>query len=127
MDRMTAMETFVTVVDAGSFSAAARRLKLGQPAVSKSIAQLDEHLGARLLLRSTSGLTPTDAGQRFYKHARRAIDEADQAEQAVRESSDGLSGRLRIGAAVTFARLQLKDPTSAVRTNALRPHSRYDA
>jgi DNA-binding transcriptional LysR family regulator len=107
MDRMTAMETFVTVVDAGSFSAAARRLKLGQPAVSKSIAQLEEHLGARLLLRSTRGLAPTDAGQRFYEHARRAIDEADQAEQAVRESSDGLSGRLRIGAAVTFARLHV--------------------
>ena len=107
MDRMTAMETFVSVVDAGSFSAAARRLKLGQPAVSKSIAQLEEHLGARLLLRSTRGLTPTDAGQRFYEHARRAIDEADQAEQAARESSDGLSGRLRIGAAVTFARLHV--------------------
>jgi DNA-binding transcriptional LysR family regulator len=94
-------------VDAGSFSAAARRLKLGQPAVSKSIAQLEEHLGARLLLRSTRGLTPTDAGQRFYEHARRAIDEADQAEQAVQESSDGLSGRLRICAAVTFARLHV--------------------
>lgn len=107
MDRMAVMEAFVTVVDAGSFSAAARRLKLGQPAVSKSIAQLEEHLGARLLLRSTRGLTPTDAGQRFYEHARRAIDEADQAEQAVRESSGGLSGRLRIGAAVTFARLHV--------------------
>ncbi|MFM0597469.1 LysR family transcriptional regulator [Paraburkholderia dilworthii] len=107
MDRMTAMETFVTVVDAGSFSGAARRLKLGQPAVSKSIAQLEEHLGARLLLRSTRGLTPTDAGQRFYEHARRAIDEADQAEQVARESSDGLSGRLRISAAVTFARLHV--------------------
>ena len=107
MDRMTAMETFVTVVDAGSFSAAARRLKLGQPAVSKSIAQLEDYLGARLLLRSTRGLAPTDAGQRFYEHARRAIDEADQAEQAARESSDGLSGRLRIGAAVTFARLHV--------------------
>ncbi|RFU48461.1 LysR family transcriptional regulator [Paraburkholderia sp. DHOC27] len=107
MDRMVAMETFVTVVDAGSFSAAARRLKLGQPAVSKAVAQLEERLGARLLLRSTRGLAPTDAGQRFYEHALRAIDEAEQAEQAVRESSDGLSGRLRIGAAVTFARLHV--------------------
>lgn len=107
MDRMVAMETFVTVVDAGSFSAAARRLKLGQPAVSKAVAQLEERLGARLLLRSTRGLAPTDAGQRFYDHALRAIDEADQAEQAVRESSGGLSGRLRIGAAVTFARLHV--------------------
>jgi DNA-binding transcriptional LysR family regulator len=107
MDRMVAMETFVTVVNAGSFSAAARRLKLGQPAVSKTVAQLEERLGARLLLRSTRGLAPTDAGQRFYEHALRAIDEAEQAEQAVRESADGLSGRLRIGAAVTFARLHV--------------------
>ncbi|RKP46445.1 LysR family transcriptional regulator [Trinickia fusca] len=107
MDRMAAMETFVAVVDAGSFTAAARQLKLGQPAVSKSIAQLEERLNARLLLRSTRGLTPTAEGQRFYEHARRAIDEADQAEQAVRESSAGLSGRLRIAAAVTFARLHV--------------------
>ena len=72
MDRMAAMETFVAVVEAGSFSAAARRLKLGQPAVSKSVAQLEAHLGARLLLRSTRGLTPTDAGQRFYEHGSRS-------------------------------------------------------
>ncbi|WP_459623593.1 LysR family transcriptional regulator [Burkholderia sp. 3C] len=107
MDRMAAMETFVAVVDAGSFSAAARRLELGQPAVSKSIAQLEAHLGARLLLRSTRGLTPTDAGRRFYEHARLSIAEADQAEQAVRDSSRGLSGRLRICAAVTFSRLHV--------------------
>ena len=107
MDRMAAMETLVAVVEAGSFSAAARRLKLGQPAVSKSIAQLEEQLGARLLLRSTRGLTATDAGLRFYEHARRAIEAAEQAEQAVRESSTGLSGRLRVSAAVTFARLHV--------------------
>jgi DNA-binding transcriptional LysR family regulator len=107
MDRMAAMEAFVTVVDTGSFSAAARRLKLGQPAVSKAVAQLEDRLGARLLLRSTRGLTPTDAGQRFYEHALRAIHEGAQAEQAVRESSDGYSGVLRVSAAVTFARLHV--------------------
>jgi DNA-binding transcriptional LysR family regulator len=107
MDRMAAMETFVSVVEAGSFSAAARRLKLGQPAVSKAIAQLEEHLSARLLLRSTRGLTPTDAGQRFYEHAKRAIDEAELAEHAARDTSEGLTGRLRVSAAVTFARLHI--------------------
>lgn len=107
MDRMAAMETYVSVVEAGSFSAAAKRLKLGQPAVSKSIAQLEERLGVRLLLRSTRGLTPTDAGQRFYEHARRAIEEVDLAEQVVRDASTGLSGVLRISAAVTFARLHI--------------------
>ncbi|MGF6725242.1 DNA-binding transcriptional LysR family regulator [Paraburkholderia sp. GAS41] len=107
MDRLAAMETFTAVVEAGSFSAAARRLQIGQPAVSKSIAQLEEHLNARLLLRSTRGLTPTDAGQRFYEHACLAIEEADRAEHSVRESSEGLVGRLRVGAAVTFARLHV--------------------
>ncbi|MBV7481411.1 LysR family transcriptional regulator [Bordetella sp. BOR01] len=107
MDRMAAMETYVAVVEAGSFSAAAKRLRLGQPAVSKSVAQLEARLGARLLLRSTRGLMPTDAGQRFYEHAKRAIVEADEAEQAARQSSESLSGTLRICAAVTFARLHL--------------------
>ena len=107
MDRMTAMETFVAVVEAGSFSAAARRLNVGQPAVSKSIAQLEERVGARLLLRSTRGLNTTDAGQRFYEHAKVAIDEAEEAEHAARQSSEGLSGRLRVSAAVTFARLHI--------------------
>jgi len=107
MDRLAAMETFISVVEAGSFSGAARRLDLGQPTISKSIAQLEEHLNARLLLRSTRGLTPTDAGQRFYEHAKRVVDEAYEAEQAVRDSSESLSGRLRVSAAVTFARLHI--------------------
>ncbi|WP_080745156.1 LysR family transcriptional regulator [Cupriavidus necator] len=107
MDRFSAMETFVSVVEAGTFSAAAKRLNLGQPAVSKSVAQLEEHLGTRLLLRSTRGLTTTDAGQRFYERAKRALEEACEAEQEAREASAGLSGRLRVCAAVTFARLHI--------------------
>ncbi|CAD6526014.1 HTH-type transcriptional regulator DmlR [Paraburkholderia hiiakae] len=107
MDRMTAMETFVAVVEAGSFSAAARRLNVGQPAVSKSVAQLEERLGTRLLLRSTRGLNTTDAGQRFYEHARVAIEEADEAENAAKQSSESVSGRLRVSAAPTFARLHV--------------------
>ncbi|QBR01213.1 LysR family transcriptional regulator [Paraburkholderia pallida] len=107
MDRMTAMETFVAVVEAGSFSAAARRLNVGQPAVSKSVAQLEERLGTRLLLRSTRGLNTTDAGQRFYEHAKVAIEEADEAEHAARQSSESVSGRLRVSAAPTFARLHV--------------------
>ena len=63
MDRLAAMETFVYVVETGSFSAAARRLNVGQPAVSKTIAQLEARLAVRLLLRSTRGLTPTEANE----------------------------------------------------------------
>jgi Bacterial regulatory helix-turn-helix protein, lysR family len=62
VDRLTAMEAFVRVVDAGSFSGAAKQLRVGQPAVSKTVAQLEDRLGVRLLLRSTHRLTPTEAG-----------------------------------------------------------------
>jgi DNA-binding transcriptional LysR family regulator len=107
MDRLAAMETFVRVVETGSFSAAARGLNVGQPAVSKSIAQLEARLGVRLLMRSTRGLTATEAGQKFYERARRAIEEADEAEIDARGAGAGLTGRLRISGAVTFARLHV--------------------
>src|SRR5258708_39413262 len=73
VDRLTAMETFVCVVESGSFSAAARLLNVGQPAVSKSIAQLEERLAVRLLLRSTRGLLPTEAGLAFFGRGKRPM------------------------------------------------------
>ena len=107
MDRLAAMEAFIRVVDAGSFSGAAKQLRVGQPAVSKTIAQLEDRLGARLLLRSTHGLTPTEAGRNFYERAKRSIEEAEEAELAARGAVATLTGRLRISAPVTFARLQI--------------------
>ena len=107
MDRLAAMEAFVRVVDAGSFSGAAKQLRVGQPAVSKTIAQLEERLDVRLLLRSTHGLTPTEAGRNFYERAKRSIEEAEEAELAARGAAAALTGRLRISAPVTFARLQI--------------------
>ncbi|MBR0900523.1 LysR family transcriptional regulator [Bradyrhizobium tropiciagri] len=107
MDRLAAMETFVRVVETGSFSGAARQLRVGQPAVSKSVAQLEEFLGVKLLTRSTRGLTPTEAGLGYLERARRALDEAAEAEIAARGAGAGLKGRLRICAAVTFARIHL--------------------
>ena len=105
MDRFQAMSAFVRVVDTGSFSAAARQIGVGQPALSKTVAQLEDRLQVRLLLRSTHGLTPTEAGVRFYERARAALREADEAEQDARGAGAGLSGRLRVSAATTFARL----------------------
>ncbi len=107
MDRYQAMATFVRVVEAGSFSGAARLLNVGQPAVSKTIAQLENRLQVSLLLRSTHGLSPTEAGLRFYERARAAIAEADEAELAARGAGAGLAGRLRVSAATTFARLHV--------------------
>src|SRR6266446_2069051 len=107
MDRLAAMEAFLLVVDTGSFSAAARRLHVGQPAVSKLVAQLEERLGVKLLVRTTRGLTATEAGLNYYERARRSIEEADEAELAARGAGSSLTGKLRVSAAVTFARIHL--------------------
>jgi DNA-binding transcriptional LysR family regulator len=105
MNRLAAMDAFVRVVDTGSFTDAARQLRVGQPAISKIIAQLEGRVGVRLLLRTTQGLTPTEAGENFYEHAKRSVEEADEAELKARGAGAALSGRLRIGGAVTFSRL----------------------
>lgn len=107
MDRLQAMETFLRVAEAGSFSAAARQLGVGQPAVSKTVAQLEARLGVALLVRSTRRLAPTEAGLRFAERARRAVEEADEAELAARGAGAGFAGRLRVSAATTFARLHV--------------------
>ncbi|WP_440639865.1 LysR family transcriptional regulator [Bradyrhizobium sp. PUT101] len=105
MDRFQAMAAFVRVVETGSFSEAARQIGVGQPAISKTIAQLEDRLQVRLLVRSTHGLTPTDAGLRFYERAKTAIQEADEAELEARGAGASLTGQLRVSAATTFARL----------------------
>ncbi|WP_033838350.1 LysR family transcriptional regulator [Mesorhizobium loti] len=107
MNRLVAMDAFVRVVDTGSFTAASRQLRVGQPAVSKMIAQLEERVGVKLLLRTTLGLKPTEAGENFYEHAKRAVEEADEAELKARGIGAALTGRLRISGAVTFARLHI--------------------
>ncbi|WP_339774113.1 LysR family transcriptional regulator [uncultured Thalassospira sp.] len=107
MNRFATMQAFVKVIDVGSFSGAAQQLHIGQPAISKAISQLEERLGVRLLLRSTHGLTPTEAGKTFYDRAKRSIEAADEADDAARGAGTALAGRLRICAAVTFARLHL--------------------
>src|SRR5262249_2426235 len=78
-----------------------------RPAVSKAIVQLEERLSVRLLLRTTRGLTPTEAGRNFYERAKRSIEEADGAELAARGAATTLSGQLRIQATVAFARLHI--------------------
>jgi DNA-binding transcriptional LysR family regulator len=111
MDRLAAMEAFVVVVDTGSFSAAARRLNVGQPAVSKLVAQLEDRLGVKLLVRTTRGLTATEAGLNYYERARRMIEEVDEAELAARGAGSGLTGRLRIcGAAEAEPRVRHRTP-----------------
>jgi DNA-binding transcriptional LysR family regulator len=107
MDRLTALEMFVRVVDTGSFSAVARNQEIGQPAVSKAVVQLEEWLGVSLLMRSTRSLVPTEAGRIFYEHAKRTIDEAHEAVLAARGSAHGLSGKVRVSTSICFGRLHV--------------------
>lgn len=113
MCRLREMEMFVRVVETGSFSAAARDFKIGQPAISKMIAGLEDRLSVRLLARSTRKLSPTEAGRAFYDRALRTITEAIEAEAVARRAGAGLEGRLRVSVPVTFARMHLVPTLSA--------------
>jgi len=102
MDRLQAMHTFVRVVEAGSFSAVARERATTQSAVSKQVAALERHLGARLLARTTRSLSLTDEGERYFEATRRLVAEVAEAESSVRRSRAMLAGWLRITASVAF-------------------------
>ena len=67
MDTISGMVTFARVVEANSFSEAARRLGISKSAVSKQVARLEDHLGARLLNRTTRRISPTEVGTAFYE------------------------------------------------------------
>lgn len=107
MDRFHVMAMFVRVVETGSFSAAAREMRMGQPSVSKAIAGLEDVLGVRLLTRTSRNLSVTDAGRAYHLRARRALDEADAAEQAARGLAQGFEGQLRVCTPVTLGRLNI--------------------
>jgi DNA-binding transcriptional LysR family regulator len=101
------MQTFVRVVERGSFSAVARETRTTQSAVSKQVAALERELGARLLSRNTRSLALTEAGARYFEQARRLVAEVDEAERSVRDGGRQLSGWLRVAASVGFGRLKL--------------------
>lgn len=107
MDILGPMQTFVRVVDAGSFTAVANQLNTTQPTISRQIAALEEHLGARLLTRTTRSLTLTDDGRAFYEHALRALEALGEAENAVGRRRSKPSGLLRMATPVVFGRLHI--------------------
>ncbi len=102
-----AIPVFVAVVENGGFSAAARKLGISKSAVSKRINQLEDHLGVRLLHRTTRKLSLTEAGERYLEHAAEALAAANQAEDAVTELQGEPQGQLRINAPMSFGRLHV--------------------
>ncbi len=94
---LTALQAFVAVAEAGSFSRAADSLFLTQPAISKRIAALEEDLRARLFDRMARSVELTEAGRALLPHARRVLAELETSRQVVADLSGTVGGRLRIG------------------------------
>jgi LysR family transcriptional regulator for bpeEF and oprC len=107
MDRLDVISVFVRVVDSGNFSAVARTLGVGQPAVSKQIAALEAHLGAQLLQRTSRSLTLTEAGRDFYESAVRLVGDLEAAESRVGRGRIAPSGLVRATVAPVFGRLYI--------------------
>ena len=109
MDRLASMSAFVTVVDQGSFSAAAEHLQLSRATISKQIAALENCLGGRLLNRTTRRISLTEAGQAYYERCRQILEDVADAECVVTGFSSEPRGRLRINAPMSFGTRQLAD------------------
>lgn len=98
---------FVQVVDHKGFAAASRALDLPKSSLSRRIGELEAHLGARLLERTSRQFSVTDAGSEFYEHALRALIEAEAAEVAVRRRLTEPAGRVRFSCSVSIAQFAL--------------------
>ena len=107
MDRLRAITIFIAVAEAGSMSAAARRL--GEPLanISRILAQLEEHIGATLIDRTTRRMAITDAGRIYLETCRRVIDALDGAESDIKGQSAELAGEIAVTAPVGFGRLHV--------------------
>ncbi|HEX7881473.1 MAG TPA: LysR family transcriptional regulator [Afipia sp.] len=113
MDRLDAMRAFVSVADLEGFAPAARKLGLSASAVTRLIASLENHLGARLLQRTTRSVTLTDVGVRYLERARRILGDVEEAEGSVQAERTRPSGRLVVSAPLMFGRLHVGPIMSA--------------
>ncbi len=103
-ERLSGITAFVQVVEAGSFALAAERLRVTRSAIGKTIARLEQRLGARLFHRTTRRQSLTDDGQAYYERCVRALAELDAAEAAFESGRREPLGRLRVSAPVLFGR-----------------------
>ena len=107
MDRLEAMTFFVTAVEVGSFSAASRKLGVPLPTVSRKVADLEEHLNARLLVRSTRKLSLTEAGEAYLVSCRTILDQVNDAERTASGEYTAPRGDIVVTAPIVFGRLHL--------------------
>jgi DNA-binding transcriptional LysR family regulator len=102
VDRFRALNAFARVVEAGSFAGAADRLDVSVSAVSRRVAELEAHLGARLVNRTTRRLSLTESGQAFYERCVQLLADLEEAEEEVSASAIVPRGTLKITASISF-------------------------
>jgi DNA-binding transcriptional LysR family regulator len=107
MDRLDAMQVFVSVAELKGFAPAGRRLKLSPSAVTRQVAALEERLGTRLLQRTTRSVALTDAGARYLERARRILTDVAEAEGAAQAERSAPAGRFSVAAPNVFGRLHV--------------------
>lgn len=107
MDRLDAMSILIAAVEAGSFTAASRKLGVPLPTVSRKVADLEANLRARLLIRTTRKLTLTDAGEAYLAASRKILEQVAEAERAASGEYLTPRGDLAIAAPIVFGRLHV--------------------
>ncbi|MEO0881613.1 MAG: LysR substrate-binding domain-containing protein [Pseudomonadota bacterium] len=105
MDKFNGLRAFKSVVEEGSFAAAARAMGLSRSQTNKLVIALEEALGVQLFSRSTRHVAPTSEGLAFYDRARRILDDLEDAERALSETKSAAVGRLRISTPLSLGRL----------------------
>ena len=122
MDTLQSMRLFTRTIELGSFSAVARAEQITQSTVSKIIAALEKNLGVRLIERTTTSLTPTEEGRRFYQRCRLLIEEYVDAVADVRGQTQQLAGALSVNAPLGLGELRL----NALAVEFLASHPRIE-
>ncbi len=107
MDRLDSMEAFVRVAECGSFSEAARRLRLSKSVVSRQVSGLEAQLGARLFNRTTRSLALTEVGRAYFERCARILADVEEANLSVSSLQAEPRGRLRVNAPMSFGVLHL--------------------
>lgn len=116
MDRFTEMQTFVQVVEAGSFIGATAALEMSKAAVSRHVGELESRLGVRLLHRTTRKLSLTDEGEVFYLRCKEVLSSVATAESEITSRAAEAIGLLRISAPMSFGILHLSDAWAAFKS-----------
>jgi DNA-binding transcriptional LysR family regulator len=102
MTELADIRSFVEVIDSGGLNRAARRRGVSKSIVSRRIGRMEADLGARLLNRTTRGISPTEAGLEFKARGERILAALEEAREAVARQGDGVVGRLRLSAPLSF-------------------------